>query len=93
MGLDLIEQLQPGSQGLSFASLFRFATFTTGVIATPFALLSCNGPVKHIRACKHGYYEAAQDNGFAVLMMAGIISLSCAMLALATLYYWLGLNG
>lgn len=91
-GLDLIGQSQSGSPGVSFASLIRFAVFTTGVIATPLALLSCLRPVKQIRALRHSYYETAQDNAFAVLMMAGIISLACAMLGLATFYFWFGLN-
>jgi len=91
-GMDLIGQARTGAPSVGFASIFLLATLFCGLIATPMALLSCIDPLKRIRARKRGHFEAAQDNGFVVLMMAGIISLACAMLAIVTVYQLFELN-
>ena len=83
-GMHLIGQARSGPSGSTFASGFLASELFTLVIATPIALLSCIEPIKRMRSQYPDQARDIGDDGFVTLMMAGLISLVCAALAVAT---------
>ncbi len=75
-----------GETSRDFESVLLVSFLFTLVIATPLSLIGCLAPAQLIRTQRESPLREIQDAGFVVFFMAGLISLICAILAVATVF-------